>query len=223
MSEGSGPARALAYDRAVSGLFRRIRGGSSIEDERERLRYAQEAAARQLEAMKQELAERVQAIRDRERALDDALGVAPAEQVVSLPPAARDAATIDQRERALAPPEETRSRYEQKLAQVAPDSAGERQLVEQRLAELHKAEKLFLQTQSELASRSEVISARERLLASRERALGDGGPSDHSEVAELEARLRRLEQAGMTAPADNARSFAGGLEALRRRGTRRQL
>ena len=203
------------------GLLRRLRGGSSVEDERERLRYAQESAARQLEAMKHELAERVQAIRDRERALDEALGVVPGQPIASLPRADEDAS---ERERAIAAREEVLARREHELSQVLPVvmQDDERARIEQRLAELRAAEKLFLRTQSELASRSEVVTARERLLASRERALGDGERSDHSEVVELEARLRRLEQAGAAAADANAASFAGGLESLRRRGTRRQ-
>ena len=220
MCASARPCRALAYDRAVAGLLRRIRGASSVEDERERLRHAQESAARQLEAMKHELRERVEAIRDRERQLDEALSGVPGTAAVSLP-RTDDEATVAQRERAVAAREQMLAQRERELPPAAGDAASERALVEQRLAELREAEKLFLRTQSELASRSETVAARERLLASRERALGDDGRSDRSELAELEARLRRLERSGAPA-ADDTGSFAGGLESLRRRGTRRQ-
>ena len=205
----------------MAGLLRRIRGASSVEDERERLRHAQESAARQLEAMKNELAERVQAIRDRELQLEQALKNAPGSPIVSLPHLVDDAAETAQRERSLAAREQTLAQREQDIAQV-PNDAGERERIEQRLADLREAEGLFLRTQAELASRSEAVSARERLLAGRERALGDGDRSDRSELTELEARLRRLERAGAAPAGDDTASFAGGLESLRRRGTRRQ-
>ena len=208
-------------------LLRRIRGASSIEDERELLRHARESAAQQLEAMKRELAERVQAVRDRELQLEAALTNAPGSRVISLPHVDDDAADIAQRERALAAREETLARREQQLAQTSlagtsPNDVGARERIEQRLADLREAEKLFLRTQAELATRSEVIAARERLLAGRERALGDGDRSDRTELTELEGRLRRLEQAGTKPAGEDTASFAGGLESLRRRGTRRQ-
>jgi hypothetical protein len=211
---------------AVSALLRRIRG-TSVEDERAMLRHAQESAALQLDAMKHELAERVQAVRDRERALEDALTSAPGQHVVALPRADDDAAQVAQRERAVAAREEMLARREQELAQAPPllalpgSDAAERERLEQRLAELRDAEKLFLRTQAELASRSEEVAARERLVAGRERA-GDTGHQDRTELTELEARLRRLERAGASTPSEDTASFAGGLESLRRRGTRRQ-
>ena len=188
------------------------------------LRHAQESAARQLDAMKHELAERVQAIRERERALEQALGEAPSQSLVSLTHVGDDAT---ERERALAAREELLARREQELAGTSvvalPDDAGERVRIERRLADLREAEKLFLQTQSELASRSEAVAARERLVAGREREEGGAGrQSDHSELTEPEARLPRFERAGAPSARDDAASFAGGLESLRRRGTRRQ-
>jgi hypothetical protein len=223
MHVGARFCRALTYDRAVPGLLRRLRG-SSVDDERAMLRYAQESAALQLEAMKHELAERVQAVRERERALEDALLATPGQAPVSLPPVAEDAVEIAQRERALTAREEMLARREEELAQKGslPADASERERIEQRLADLREAEKLFLVTQAELASRSEAIAARERLIAGREHAAGDGDHADRSELTELEARLRRLERAGTSAPGEDTASFAGGLESLRRRGTRRQ-
>ena len=191
------------------------------------LRHAQEAAAVQLDAMKHELAERVQAVRDRERALEDALTSAPGQHVVALSRADDDAAQVAQRERALAAREEMLARREEELAVAPPlvglpdSDAAERERVEERLAELRDAEKLFLRTQAELASRSEEVAARERLVAGRERA-GDTKHQDRAELTELEARLRRLERAGAPAANEDTASFAGGLESLRRRGTRRQ-
>ena len=184
------------------------------------LRHAQEAAAVQLDAMKHELAERVQAVRARERALEDALTSAPSQYVVALPRGDDDAARVAQRERALASREELLARREEELAQLAPP-VSETDRIEQRLADLRDAEKLFLRTQAELASRSEEVAARERLVAGRERA-GDTGHQDRAELTELEARLRRLERAGSPAASEDKASFAGGLESLRRRGTSRQ-
>ena len=187
------------------------------------LRHAQEAAALQLEAMKHELAERVQAVRERERALEDALQATPRQPPVALPPVGDDAAEIAQREQALAAREETLAQREEELAQTGspPADAGERERIEQRLADLRAAEKLFLLTQAELASRSEAVATRERLVAGRERAAGDVDQPDRSELTELEERLRRLERAGTPTPGEDTASFAGGLESLRRRGTRR--
>ena len=82
------------------------------------LRNAQESAAVQLDAMKHELAERVQAVRDRERALENALTGTPGQHVVGLPRVDDDAAQIAQRERALAAREEMLARREQELAQA---------------------------------------------------------------------------------------------------------
>ena len=205
-------------------LLRRIRGASSIEDERELLRHARETAAHQLEAMKRELAERVQAVRDRELQLEAALAGAPGQPIASPPHVGDDVAEFAQRERGLAAREAMLAQRERALAQTAPAAhdASDSERIEQRLADLREAEKLFLRTQAELATRSEAVAARERLLAGRERALGDGDRSDRSELTELEARLRRLERAGATPAGEDTASFAGGLESLRRRGTRRQ-
>ena len=124
-------------------------------------------------------------------------------------------------------------RREQELATRAAlpsrEDAEERERLEERLAELREAERMFLRTRDELSARSEAVAARERLLSERERELGEGGgtvdstgslPAAVPELAELEARLRRLESG---APAnDDTASFAAGLESLRRRGTRRR-
>ncbi len=89
-----------------------------------------------------------------------------------------------------------------------------------RLEELRAAEKAFMRTREELAARAEAVTARERLVAERERelhestALPAGG-----DVSELEARLRRLE-AQRTAPAAGQQGFSGGFRRLEQEGTR---
>ena len=68
-----------------------------------------------------------------------------------------------------------------------------------RLDELRAAEEAFLRTRRDLAEHSDAITAREQLLAQRERELderedGWGGP----EFRDLESRLRRLETQRLT-------------------------
>jgi hypothetical protein len=90
--------------------------------------------------------------------------------------------------------------------------------IEARLDELRAAEEAFLRTRRELAEHTDAISAREQLLAQRERELderedGWGGPDLH----ELESRLRRLETQRQAAQAG---SFSGGFRRLEQEGTR---
>jgi uncharacterized protein (DUF3084 family) len=116
---------------------------------------------------------------------------------------------LDARERAL----EERER-------VPPDPEGARLTqIEARLDELREAEEAFLRTRRELAEHTDAISAREQLLAQRERELderedGWGGPDLH----ELESRLRRLETQRQSAPTG---SFSGGFRRLEQEGSRR--
>jgi chromosome segregation ATPase len=202
----------------VPGFRRRDRVESSVEDEREALRRQRAAGAEELERLKQELADRVAAVRRKERQLDEALEGAPSA------PASTD------RERELAEREAALADRERALtAQAALPPAGEARTddlarVEARLAELRDAERAFLRTQEELAARSEALAARERLVADRERDVDEledraGLGPTRSDLAELESRLRRLE----TRPAagEDTQSFAAGLEGLRRRGTKR--
>ncbi|HXY16573.1 MAG TPA: hypothetical protein VEH79_00175 [Gaiellaceae bacterium] len=198
-------------------LLRRRRGATSVEDEREALRSLQQAAAQQLEAMKHELAERVGAVRERELELEAALSATPN----------RPAAGQTTGSTLAAQGQELRRREHELPARAALPSrqdAAERERIEQRLAELHEAERMFLLTRDELSARSEAVAARERLIAERERELAQDGagtmPPSLPELADLEVRLRRLESGGQAA--DDSRSFAAGLESLRRRGTRRQ-
>lgn len=94
--------------------------------------------------------------------------------------------------------------------------------IEERLLELHEAERSFVRTQQELAARSEAVAARERLVAQRERELGEqeDGWGTGSGVHELETRLRRLEQ--QRHAVEEARGFSGGLRKLGQEGTRRR-
>lgn len=119
-------------------------------------------------------------------------------------------AALDARERAI---------EEREKIPVDPDEARLAE-IESRLDELRAAEEAFLRTRRELADHSDAITAREQLLAQRERELderedGWGGP----DVRELEARLRRLESQG-TALA-RTQGFSGGFRKLEQEGTRR--
>lgn len=90
--------------------------------------------------------------------------------------------------------------------------------IDARVDELRAAEEAFLRTRRELAAHSDAITAREQLLAQRERELDereDGWGS--SDVRELEARLRRLETQ-RTVPSEG---FSGGFKKLEQEGTRR--
>ena len=83
------------------------------------------------------------------------------------------------------------------------------------------AEEAFLRTRRDLAEHSDAITAREQLLAQRERELderedGWGGP----ELRDLESRLRRLETQRLTG-GEQTRSFSGGFKKLEQEGTRK--
>jgi hypothetical protein len=203
----------------VQGFLRRDRAEPSVEDERDALRRQRVVMAEELDRLKRELSERVAAVRDRERLLDEALGRAgQVPTTVTTNHRELDAreAALAERERALAarealPPPEPK-----------PDDLAR---VEARLAELREAERAFLRTQEELAARSEAVATRERLVAERERELDEledraGLGPTRSELSDLESRLRRLESRG-SVPIEDTQSFAAGLEGLRRRGTKR--
>ena len=159
------------------------------------------------------LAERERALGAREAALEAMAAngsggpgqAAIAELTAALEARSRE---LDARERAL---------EEREL--VPPDPDGQRLAqIEARLDELRAVEEAFLRTRRELAEHTDAISAREQLLAQRERELderedGWGGPDLHA----LESRLRRLEtqrQSGQTG------SFSGGFRRLEQEGTR---
>jgi hypothetical protein len=250
------------------------KAGPSVEDERDALRRQRLEAARELDALKAQLAERVAAVQMRERELEQALAKAgtiparpaagpPAPPVlprVELPPdpalAARTSA-LEQRERELAKREARLVEREERLAEREPQGEvgdpdeslelrareldqTERALaeraqeldtraqardpdeetlrhVEKRLAELKEAERIFLRTQQELADRSEAVAARERLVAEREREVDEREDGwQVGDLAELERRLRRLEQGA----GEVTQTFSGGLARLRKQGAR---
>lgn len=160
--------------------------------------------------------ERSRALDERERALDEreralvervARADASADGVARL--AAREqeltrrAAELDARERALA------------AASVDPDEARLAE-IETRLAELREAEKAFMRTHDELAARAEAVTAREDLVAQRERELQDRESGwGSADLSELEARLRRLESQRAAA---RPQGFAGGFRKLQEGG-----
>ncbi len=134
--------------------------------------------------------------------------------------AADRAAQLDERERALERrAEQLDQREREMLANVDPDAV-RLAAIESRLAELQAAEQAFLRTREELSARAEAVTAREHLVAQRERELQDQAAGWGSpDMSELEARLRRLE----TRSAAQAQGFSGGfrkLEEGRRRGGR---
>ena len=181
--------------------FKRRAEPSTIEEEREALR-AQHAA---LEEMKQQLAERIGAVREREVELHHAIANSDPTALRSAAPgpsrptgqdaeadtgedaleAARREKALVERERALAQREDALNARARELAQEAselapatdPDEARLAQ-IDARLAELRDAEKLFLRTRDELAARSEAVAARERLVSQRERELDEREDAD---------------------------------------------
>ncbi len=225
--------------------FKRRDEATTVEQEREVLR-AQNAA---LEDLKRQLAERVDAVRERELELHHALADAggtrvpartsPTPVVAGAEPdtgedaleAQRRARALLERERALEAREallakqerELRLRADQTASPATPQSdAAKLAEIDARLVELRNAEKLFLRTRDELASRSEAVAARERLVAQKERELDDRedakGPWAPPALTEMEARLRRLEQ---QQPGEPTLGFSGGLRKLEQ-GTRTQ-
>ena len=160
------------------------------------------------------LAERERAVAAREAALASGVAGASAngdadlaEREVKLEARSRE---LDARERAI----EERERVPRD-----PDAARLAE-IEARLDELRAAEEAFLRTRRELADHSDAISAREQLLAQRERELderedGWGG----ADMRELEARLRRLET--QRTAVGQAQGFSGGFRRLEQEGARR--
>jgi chromosome segregation ATPase len=224
--------------------FKRRGEPATIDDERAALRE-QHAA---LEDLKRQLAERVNAVRERELELHHALAEAGGSRQGSTAPPARlspalvradaeadtgeEALEAERRERALLEREQAVAERERELLAAAaapahrepePEADATRLAqIEARLAELRDAEKLFLRTREELAARSEAVAARERLVAQKERELDDRddekGQWAPKELSEMEARLRRLEQ---QEPGEQTLGFSGGLRKLGE-GTRSQ-
>jgi DNA repair exonuclease SbcCD ATPase subunit len=215
---------------------------ASIQTEQQRLQAIRLAAEQELGRLRSELAERVAAVERRERELADALAKVGKKGKVPLPAGADEALThaqvglaaraqeLNKKETELGARERAIVKLETDLARRA---AGEHVDPEERLAQiearlkaLQEAEKAFARTQAELATASDELAQREAALHERERALESGAtPSiapasgmSKADLADLEDRLRRLEQE--TRSASTERSFGDGLRMLERKGTR---
>jgi chromosome segregation ATPase len=215
---------------------------ASIQTEQQRLQAIRLAAEQELGRLRSELAERVAAVERREHELADALAkVGKRKGSVPLPAGADEALMhaqvglaaraqeLNKKEAELGARERAIVKLETDLARRA---AGEHVDPEERLAQiearlkaLQEAEKAFARTQAELATASDELAQREAALLERERALESGTPSvapvsgmSRADLADLEDRLRRLEQE--TRSASTERSFGDGLRMLERRGTR---
>ncbi len=202
-----------------------------------------------LDELKSELADRVQAVREREEELRQAL--AATQEGRSPHPAARtapasdgggdDAATalelerrtaaLVERERALAAQAAALAARERSLAEreaagstptEEPVSTAEREArIDARLAELREAEKLFLRTREELSARSEAVAARERLVSQRERELDEIEDAPKREARELAALEERLARLERgQGPSQDTLGFSDGFRRLRESGAR---
>jgi DNA repair exonuclease SbcCD ATPase subunit len=219
-------------------IGRRDAPSGSIQTEQQRLHAIRIAAEQELGRLRSELAERVAAVEQRERELADALArvgkgkvVVPAGTDEALTHAqvglAARAQELNKHEAELAARERAIVKLETDLARRA---AGEHVDPEERLAQiearlkaLQEAEKAFARTQAELATASDELAQREAALLERERAVEGGAPATGSgmsraDLADLDDRLRRLEQE--TRAATTERSFGDGLRQLERRGLR---
>ena len=142
---------------------------------------------------------------------------------------ARLSEELDEREAAVAAVEtrlaDREADLDEREAAPPPPGSKELQMIEARLAVLKEAELAFGRTQQELAARSEALTARERLIAQKERELDDQedswglGPKPTVAVTDLEARLRKLEQG--QGVGEQTQSFSGGVKKLSNEGTRR--
>jgi len=165
------------------------------------------------------LAERERALAAREVAAAAAATNGGGEQAL----AARESA-LRERESALRTREDELAAREREVQQrelVPPDPDAVRLAqIEARLDELRAAEEAFMRTRRDLAEHSDAITAREQLLAQRERELDEredswGGP----ELRDLESRLRKLETQRLTS--GQTSSFSGGFQKLEQQGSRR--
>ncbi|MGH3132816.1 MAG: hypothetical protein ACRDNY_03585 [Gaiellaceae bacterium] len=211
----------------------------SIDAEHDRLRSIRIAAEEELGRLRKELTERVASVEKKERELADAIAKASRGNVGPLPPGADEALThaqiglaaraqeLNRRENELGARERTLVREEAELARKtgAPDSEARLAQIEARLAALQEAEKAFARTQAELAAQSDDLARREIALLEAGRAIeeaggtvsGQGGAGlSRAELAELDERLRRLEQ--QTREASSERTFGDGLRTLERKG-----
>jgi hypothetical protein len=215
---------------------------ASIDAEHDRLRAIRIAAEQELGRLRRELTERVASVEKKERELADliaklsrgGMGHVPASADEALAHAqvglAARAQELNRRENELAGRERTLVREESELARQkgVPDTEERLAQMEARLTALQAAEKAFARTQAELAKQSDDLARREAELLETGRAIeGAGGVvppgmssggagMSRAELAELDERLRRLEQ--QTREASSDRSFGDGLRTLERKG-----
>ena len=208
----------------------------SIDAELDRLRAIRKAAEEELGRLRTELTERVATVEKKERELADVLAKVSRGAVGRIPPGADEALAhaqvglaaraqeLNRRERELTSRERQFVQMEGELAQrLAAAAETPKELlvqIEARVAALKEMEAAFARTQAELAARSDDLSRREAELLEHGRALsgvgaGSGGMS-HAELADLDERIRRLEQ--QTREASAERSFGDALRVLERRG-----
>jgi chromosome segregation ATPase len=208
----------------------------TVDAELDRLRAIRKAAEEELGRLRTELTERVATVEKKERELADVLAKVSRGAVGRIPPGADEALAhaqvglaaraqeLDRRERELTSRERQFVQMEGELAQrLAAAAETPKELlvqIEARVAALKEMEAAFARTQAELAARSDDLSRREAELLEHGRALsgvgsGSGGMS-HAELADLDERIRRLEQ--QTREASAERSFGDALRVLERRG-----
>jgi DNA repair exonuclease SbcCD ATPase subunit len=222
-------------------IGRRDSPPGSIQTEQQRLHAIRLAAEQELGRLRTELTERVAAVERRERELSDALAKV-GKGKVPMPAGTEEALThaqvglaaraqeLNKREAELAARERSLVKLESDFARRAAGEAvdPEERLaqIEARLKALQEAEKAFARTQAELAAASDDLARREAELAERERSV-EGGASgtpaaglSRAELADLEDRLRRLEQE--TRSATTERTFGDGLRRLEQKGLRGQ-
>jgi DNA repair exonuclease SbcCD ATPase subunit len=215
---------------------------ASVDAELDRLRAIRMAAEDELGRLRKELTERVAVVEKKERELADAIAKVSRGGMSPVPAGADEALAhaqvglaaraqeLNRRENELALRERTLVREEAELARKtgAPDAEARLAQVEARLAALQEAEKAFARTQAELAAQSDDLARREAALLEAGRAIEEAGGAlsgggaatgagmNRAELAELDERLRRLEQ--QTREAGSERSFGDGLMTLERRG-----
>jgi hypothetical protein len=212
---------------------------ASIDAELDRIRAIRIAAEEELGRLRKELADRVAIVEKKERELADAIakvsrgaiGHVPAGVDEALAHAqvglAARAQELNRRENEVALRERTLIREEAELARKAgaPDAEARLAQIEARLVALQEAEKAFARTQAELAAQSDDLTRRETALLEAGRAIEEAGGAapgesragmNRAELAELDERLRRLEQ--QTREASSDRGFGDGLLTLERRG-----
>jgi colicin import membrane protein len=215
---------------------------ASIDAELDRIRAIRLAAEEELGRLRKELTERVATVEKKERELADIIAKVSRGGMAPVPASADEALAhaqvglaaraqeLNRRENELALRERALVREEAELARKtgAPDAEARLAQIEARLAALQEAERAFARTQAELAAQSDDLARREAALLEAGRAIeqaggavsGDAGTTgagmNRAELAELDERLRRLEQ--QTREASSDRSFGDGLLTLERRG-----